>query len=130
METVANATAGLSLLHVEDILLRAEATGSLTHDLIWERKRDIIRTEFGDVLEIIEPRFGFDDIGGLQHVKDFFTRSVVRPLREGRKGRVPMGVLMSGPAGTGKSIVAEAVAKEAGVNAVHLRIGGQVASKW
>ena len=37
---------------------------------------------------------------------------------------------MTGPAGTGKSIMAEAVAKEAGINAVRLRIGGQIASRW
>jgi len=82
------------------------------------------------VLEVMEPRFGFDDVGGLQHVKDFFARSVVCPLQEGRTGRVPMGVLLTGPAGTGKSIVAEAVAREAAINAVRLRIGGQIASKW
>lgn len=129
-ETVANATAGLSLLHVEDILLRAEATGCLTLALIWERKQDIIRSEFGDVLEIMEPRLGFADVGGLEHVKRFFERSVIRPIAEGRKGRVPMGVLLTGPAGTGKTIMAEAVAREAGINAVRLRIGGQIASKW
>jgi SpoVK/Ycf46/Vps4 family AAA+-type ATPase len=130
VETVANATAGLSLLHVEDILLRAEATGCLTGALIWERKQDIIRSEFGDVLEIMEPRLGFADVGGLAHVKRFFERSVIRPIHEGRRARVPMGVLLTGPAGTGKSIMAEAVAKEAGVNAVRLRIGGQIASMW
>lgn len=129
-ETVGSATAGLSLLHVEDILLRAEATGQLTRRLIWERKEDIIRSEFGDVLEIIEPKFGFEDIGGLEHVKQFFQRSVIRPMAEGRRARVPMGVLLTGPAGTGKSIMAVAVAREAGVNAVWLRIGGQIASKW
>lgn len=98
-DKVANATAGLSLLHVEDILLRAEATGKLSQNLIWERKEDIIRSEFGDVLEIIEPRFGFADVGGLEHVKRFFERSVIRPIHEDRKSRVPMGVLLTGPAG-------------------------------
>jgi len=127
---VATATAGLSLLHVEDILLRAASVGELNEALVWERKQDIVRTEFGDVLEIVRPRLGFDDIGGLESVKAFFRRSVIRPLREGRRNRAPMGILMSGPAGTGKSIMSEAVAKEAGVNAVRLRIGGQIASKW
>lgn len=130
IEAVANATAGLSLLHVEDILLRAEARGLLTQALIWERKESIIRSEYGDVLEIIEPRFSFADIGGLAHVKQFFTRSVIRPILEGRRNRVPMGILMTGPAGTGKSIMAEAVAAEAMINAVKLRIGGQIASMW
>lgn len=130
IEAVANATAGLSLIQVEDILLRAEGTGVLTSDLIWGRKQSIIKTEFGDVLEILDPRFGFDDIGGFEYIKEFFLRNVIRPIREGRKKRVPMGVLMTGPAGTGKSIMAEAVAKEAGVNAVRLHIGGQITPKW
>jgi len=130
IEAVANATAGLSLVQVEDILLRAEDTGVLTSDLIWDRKQSIIKTEFGDVLEILDPRFSFDDIGGFEYIKEFFLRNVIRPTREGRKSRVPMGVLMTGPAGTGKSIMAEAVAKEAGINAVRLRIGGQIASRW
>jgi transitional endoplasmic reticulum ATPase len=130
IQAVANATAGLSILHVEDILLRAESSGKLTQDLIWARKEAIIRSEFGEVLEVIQPRMDFSDIGGLDYIKDFFTRSVIRPIREGRWNRVPMGVLMTGPAGTGKSIMAEAVATEAQVNAVRLRIGGQIASKW
>jgi ATP-dependent 26S proteasome regulatory subunit len=130
IEAVANATAGLSLVQVEDILLRAEGASVLTSNLIWDRKQSIIKAEFGDVLEIIDPRFGLDDIGGFEYIKEFFLRNVIRPIREGRKSRVPMGVLMTGPAGTGKSIMAEAVAKEAGVNAVRLRIGGQITSRW
>lgn len=129
-EIVANATAGLSLMGVEDILLRAVREGQLTQVLVWERKQDIIRSEFGDVLEVINPTFTFNEIGGLQYVKDFFIRSIIRPIHENRRGRVPMGVLMTGPAGTGKSIMAVAVAAEAGINAVILRIGGQIASKW
>ena len=130
IEAVANATAGLSLVQVEDILLRAEGASVLTSNLIWDRKQSIIKAEFGDVLEILDPRFGFDDIGGFEYIKEFFLRNVIRPIREGRKNRVPMGVLMTGPAGTGKSIMAEAVAKEADINAVRLRIGGQIAPKW
>lgn len=129
IEVVANATAGLNLVQVEDILLRAEGVGSLTSSLIADRKQSIIKTEFGDVLEILSPRYGFDDIGGFEYIKEFFMRNVICPIREGRKSRVPMGVLMTGPAGTGKSIMAEAVAKEAGVSAVRLHIGGQIASK-
>lgn len=130
IQGIANATAGLSLLHIEDTLLRADSRGKLTNDLIWSRKESIIRSEFGDVLEVIEPRMSFDDIGGLEMIKNFFQRSVINPIREGRKQRVPMGILMTGPAGTGKSIMAEAVATESQVNAVKLRIGGQIASKW
>jgi SpoVK/Ycf46/Vps4 family AAA+-type ATPase len=114
-EQLANATAGLSLIHIEDIFLRAEQDGKLTWDLVRERKQDIVASEFGEVLEILEPRFGFEMIGGLDHVKRFFQDSVINPMRSGNLKRVPMGILLTGPAGTGKTAVAEAVAFEAKV---------------
>jgi transitional endoplasmic reticulum ATPase len=119
-EQLANATAGLSLIHIEDIFLRAEQEGTLTWDLVRERKQDIIASEFGEVLEVFDPHFGFEMIGGLEHVKKFFQRCVINPIRKNQLGLVPMGVLMTGPAGTGKTAMAEAVAKEAGINCVIL----------
>lgn len=115
-----NATAGLSLLGIEDVFLRAKQTGTLTSALVRERKDEIISTEFGDVLEVVEPRFGFAAIGGLEHVKRFFDRSVIIPAQSGNRKRMPKGVLMVGPAGVGKSAMAEAIAWECGFNFVKL----------
>jgi len=117
---LANATAGLSLIHLEDIFLRAFREGELTMAMVRNRKREIIRSEFGDVLEVWDPRYGFGAIGGLEHVKRFFIRNVIDPIHKGNYNRVPMGVLMTGPAGTGKSIMAEAIAYETGVQAAVL----------
>lgn len=128
--TLAITTAGLSLVHIEDIFLNAQAGEGVTTEMVIERKSAIIKSEFGDVLEPMDNPATFADIGGLERVKEFFRKRVIRPLREGDRRRAPMGVLMTGPAGTGKSIMAQAVAAEAGVNFVNLRIGGQIASKW
>jgi len=66
--SLANSTAGLNKILIEDIVLRALADGqghdgTLTRQHVKERKEDIIRSEFGDVLEIVEPTYGFEAIG-------------------------------------------------------------------
>src|SRR5947207_313563 len=48
-------------------------------------------------------------------------------LREQRTARVPMGILFTGPMGTGKTFVAEAFARECGVTAIKMK---NFRSKW
>ena len=122
-------TSGLSLLHIEDIFLRAEQAGELTWNLVSDRKREVMSSEFSDVLQMMEPKWGYENIGGLDNVKDFFSKNVIIPMKSGNYGRVPMGVLLTGPAGTGKTIMAEAVAKESGLNMAILN-PAKIFSKW
>jgi SpoVK/Ycf46/Vps4 family AAA+-type ATPase len=52
---------------------------------------------------------------------------VAENIRDGRINRVPMGILFTGPMGTGKTFVAEAFAKECGLTTVKLK---NFRSKW
>ena len=52
---------------------------------------------------------------------------IAESIREGRTSRVPMGVLFTGPMGTGKTFVAEAFAKECGLTTIKLK---NFRSKW
>src|SRR5690349_5420632 len=52
---------------------------------------------------------------------------IARNIREGRKNRVPMGMLFTGPMGTGKTFVAECFVKESGLTAIKLK---NFRSKW
>jgi len=120
---MARLTAGLKKLHLEDIFLRAGLDNiPVTVELVKERKKEIIAQEFSSVLEIIDPTLGFEQIGGLKHIKDFFRKNVILPIYEGRYRRCPMGILLPGPAGTGKTVLAEALAKESGLNCCSLNI--------
>lgn len=129
-EVLARATAGLTLIGIEDIFLKAGGTGVLSYDLVSQLKRATVEKEFAGLVEFVDPRIGFEDIGGLWHIKEYFRENVINPMRTGEKSIVPMGVGMYGPPGTGKTVTAEAVAHESGLNMLKLNIGGQIASKW
>ncbi|APR87742.1 Cell division protein FtsH [Minicystis rosea] len=65
------------------------------------------------------PRVRFSDVAGMDEVKEALTETVEflkSPDRFGRLGgRAPRGVLLTGGPGTGKTLLARAVASEAGV---------------
>lgn len=109
----AAATGALTLLQVEDVAFRALGAGGLDLALITERKEAIIRQEFADVLRVAAARFDLAHVGGYEYLKTFFRQRLIAPWRG---GRLPFGgLLMPGPAGTGKTQLAEALAGSAGV---------------
>lgn len=109
------ATAGLALKDLQNIQLKDDLDETLNG--IFDLKQKILKEEYSDVLEVMKPRFGFEAIGGLEHlVKEF--KFITKAMREGNNALTPMGVLMMGPPGTGKTAICEALAKDAGVNFV------------
>jgi len=94
--------------------------------LIAARKREIIERECYSLIEFVEPKHGFDVVGGMDEVKSDLAQ-IARNIREGRRQRVPMGLLFTGPMGTGKTFVAEAFAKESGLTTIKFK---NFRSKW
>jgi len=94
--------------------------------LIARRKREILERECFGLVEFVEPAHGFDVVGGMDEVKKDLA-IVAENIREGRTSRVPMGILFTGPMGTGKTFVAEAFAKECGLTTIKLK---NFRSKW
>jgi SpoVK/Ycf46/Vps4 family AAA+-type ATPase len=94
--------------------------------LISRRKREILERECFGLVEFVEPQHDFSVVGGMEEVKkDLLV--LADNIREGRRSRVPMGMLFTGPMGTGKTFVAEAFAKECGLPTIKFK---NFRSKW
>jgi len=118
-EQVARETGGLALVQIEDIVQRAEGA-SLTRESIVGRKIELLRQEYSDVLEILEPKHDLSAVGGLDHATREL-REVADLMRRGLTSAVPMGIVLMGPPGTGKSYLAECFARECGMLCVRFR---------
>ncbi|MEM3221086.1 MAG: CDC48 family AAA ATPase, partial [Saccharolobus sp.] len=80
------------------------------------------------------PKVRWEDIGGLDDVKQQLREAVEWQLKfpevfEKLGIRAPKGILLFGPPGTGKTMLAKAVATESGANFIAVR-GPEVLSKW
>jgi transitional endoplasmic reticulum ATPase len=131
---LARLTAGLAAGEIRDLLAPgAPASPSPPTDVREEvlrlvacRKRELIERECLGLVEFVEPRHGLDAVGGMEDVKRELA-AVAAALREGRASRCPMGLLFTGPMGTGKTFVAEAFVREAGLTGLTLK---NFRSKW
>jgi len=83
---------------------------------------------------IENPDVHWDDVGGLAEVKRELQEAVEWPMKypmlyEKLGHRMPRGILLHGPSGTGKTLLAKAVATESEANFVSVR-GPELLSKW
>lgn len=121
---------GLRYIDLEDILLRASFQNQpVDQRLIKRRKDEIVASEFADVLRVVDVEYGFERLGGLEEVKHDLLETVVAPMRSGEYRLVPQGILLMGPAGTGKTQIAKALAGESKVTFVSLDLS-KIFSKW
>ncbi|XP_019197433.1 PREDICTED: uncharacterized protein LOC109191291 isoform X2 [Ipomoea nil] len=77
----------------------------------------------------------FEDIGALENVKDTLKELVMLPLQrpelfcKGQLTKPCKGILLFGPPGTGKTMLAKAVATDAGANFINISMSS-ITSKW
>ncbi|RLF69060.1 MAG: ATPase, partial [Thermoplasmata archaeon] len=95
--------------------------------------REIEPSALREVLVEI-PKVSWSDIGGLEEVKQRLREMVEWPLTDPeafrRLGiRPPKGVLLYGPPGSGKTLLAKAVAHESQANFISIK-GPEILSKW
>lgn len=80
------------------------------------------------------PDVGWDDVGGLSGVRQRLVEAVEWPLKypqlfEQAGVAPPKGLLLAGPPGIGKTLIAKAVANESGVNVIAVK-GPELMSRF
>jgi len=109
------------------------------------QKMEVTKEDFMEALKEVQPsamrevlietpNVCWDDIGGLENVKQALKEAVEWPLKHPevfkRMGITPpKGVLLTGPPGTGKTLLAKAVATESEANFISVK-GPEILSKW
>ncbi|KAG9103811.1 hypothetical protein FRC06_007788 [Ceratobasidium sp. 370] len=103
--------------------------------------KELELTEHEEIIaaEVIHPSditIKFEDIGGLDHIVSSLRESVIYPLcypelfasNAGLLG-APKGVLLYGPPGCGKTMLAKALAKESGATFINIAVS-VLSNKW
>ena len=120
-EVLAQQTAGLSFIQLRSLLAHAvENKEKLTFETLVVKKKELIEAEAHDLLEFVNTAFTLDHVAGHQQVKKHL-RSASQALQHGRGDVLPMGWLVCGPVGTGKTFLVSCFAGEVGVPMVKLK---------
>ncbi|MDR2661993.1 MAG: AAA family ATPase [Treponema sp.] len=124
---VASVTSGLNLMNLNRLVLENfETTEVLTLNYLRRKKKEIIETEALGLLEFLETNYTLTHVSGHSFVKKRF-KNAAKAIKKGRFDVLPMGYLIAGPVGTGKSFMVSAFAGEIGIPMVRFR---NFRSKW
>ncbi len=121
LATPAEQLAGATLSSIESLLKEKEhARTPLTGDDLLRLKKELVENDCNGLIEFIDPKRTLDDLSGQQAIKDWLRQDFhlwkMNDLRA-----LPMGYLLCGPVGTGKTFMVECLAGEAGVPVVKLK---------
>lgn len=106
-----------------------------------QRRGELTLTQYEQAIamDVVAPediRVSFEDIGGLDHIIDELKESVIYPLTmphlyssTSSLLTAPSGVLLYGPPGCGKTMMAKALASESGACFINLHIS-TLTEKW
>jgi SpoVK/Ycf46/Vps4 family AAA+-type ATPase len=120
-EALAEKLVGLTRVSVRSLLRRALRGGErITSAYLTRRKKELIEKEAAGRLEFIESTRTLDDVAGHDEAKAWLRQDAVL-LRRARTRALPMGYLLAGRIGTGKTYLVECLAGEIGIPCVELR---------
>jgi SpoVK/Ycf46/Vps4 family AAA+-type ATPase len=114
-------TAGISLTDLNVLIQSARESGKrLDTGAFRALKKRLLERQCHGLLEFIEPRWTLDTVVGHEAAKARLREDAAL-LKRGALDSLPMGYLLCGPVGTGKSFLAQCVSGEIGVPCVILK---------
>ena len=137
VDQVAKATHGYVGMDLKALLVEAEgekdSEEAVTMEDVMRAMKQISPSAMREVL-IDVPTVTWSDIGGLEELKLALKQAVEWPLKRpeafARFGiKPPKGLLMYGPPGCSKTMIAKALANESGLNFLAIK-GPELFSKW
>jgi len=120
-EALSANSAGLNFTQLRTILADVlENKNRLTPDTLSDLKKEFIEAEAYGMLEFIESDNSLDLVAGHNEAKSHLRRAA-RAVQTGRHDVMPMGYLVSGPVGCGKTFLINCFAGEIGIPMVKLK---------
>lgn len=112
---------GLSRVNVKGLILRALRNQKpITMDYLTRLKKEIIEKEASGRLEFVESKNTLDDVAGHDEAKKWL-REDTQLIKKGVTNALPMGYLLAGRIGTGKTYLVQCFAGECGIPFVELK---------
>jgi SpoVK/Ycf46/Vps4 family AAA+-type ATPase len=126
-EQVASLASGLNLMNLNRLAAESwQEDRPISLEYMRQKKREIIEAEAAGLLEFLETEHDLSFVSGHEFVKRRF-KNAAKAIKQGRLDVLPMGYLIAGPVGTGKSFMVSAFAGEIGVPMVKFK---NFRSKW
>ena len=114
-------TAGISLTDLNVLVQSARESGKRLDSTVFRSlKKRLLERQCRGLLEFIEPRWTLDTVVGHDAAKARLREDAAL-LKRGALDTLPMGYLLCGPVGTGKSFLAQCVSGEIGVPCLILK---------
>lgn len=99
---------------------RAHAQQPLDAVAVGALRKELVERECSGLVEFVESSTTLDDFHGQPQLVDA-VRTDLKLMREGVTRAVPMGYLVTGPVGTGKTYLVNCLAGEAGIPVITLK---------
>jgi len=120
-ETLAKLGAGLKRVQLASLIAHATQNRQpLTMKVLTQRKKELIESESGGLLEFVQSRFDLSLVAGNDQAKRKL-QDAAAAIRAGNADVLPMGYVICGPVGTGKTFITTCFAGEVGIPAVTLK---------